>query len=451
MKTLVFKMQPDDAHLQAPPSSAEGKTPVPSSRAPRTEKRGARPKATLEVKAFAQIERAEVEFGDLTVLVGPQATGKSLLLQWLKLALDSGEVVHARKEAGHDVGSAENLLNLTFGEGMAKAWTEGETTVRFDGKPVRPASWIKGTKKPELGRLFYIPAHRALLLAEGWPAPFMKLNADTPVVARLFSQNLYQRFSGRQAAPLFPVERILKEQYRGLIDEAVFHGGQVQLEKEGLRYRLRLTFEEGGVELPFMTWTAGQREFTPLLLGLYHVLPPRKIKKRDEIDWVVIEEPEMGLHPNAIAVFMLLVLDLLWRGYRVVLSTHSPLVLDVVWAIRRLQEHGARWQLLAEAFGIRKAASVREVMAHALKAEYRVVFMELDKQTRKVTTRDISGLDPGSADDRESSWGGLTGFSSRFGDAVRSVVNEAEGESKCAAGGERQPRSRRRLGGRAPD
>ena len=197
--------------------------------------------------------------------------------------------------------------------------------------------------------MFFIPVHRALLLAEGWPAPFLKLNADTPVVARLFSQNLCQRFSGRQAAPLFPVQRILKEQYRELIDAAVFHGGKVELEKEGLRYRLRLAFD--GISLPFMTWTAGQREFTPLLLGLYHVLPPHKVKRRKEVEWVVIEEPEMGLHPQAIAVVMLVVLDLLWRGYKVVLSTHSPLVLDIVWAVRRLHDHRARWQLLAHAFG----------------------------------------------------------------------------------------------------
>jgi energy-coupling factor transporter ATP-binding protein EcfA2 len=379
----------------------------------------------LELKHFAQIDDARVEFGDLTVLVGPQASGKSLLLEWLKIAIDAGEIVFALKEAGHDVKTAKNLLDLTFGEGMSAAWKDGKTVVRFDGNLVSPNSWTKGLKKKEQGSVFYIPAHRALLLAEGWPAPFLKLNADTPVVARLFSQNLYQRFSGRQAAPLFPVERILKEQYRNLIDDAVFHGGQVQLEKEGLRYKLQLAFQDG-TALPFMAWTAGQREFTPLLLGLYDVLPPRKVKKRAEVDWVVIEEPEMGLHPQAIAVFMLLVLDLLWRGYKVVISTHSPLVLDVVWAIRRLGEHHAYWQLLAEAFGARATPSMHPVMEHALQSDYRVYFLEIDPRSRRATTRDISGLDPDAPDDREATWGGLTGFSSRFGEAVRSAVNEAQ-------------------------
>jgi hypothetical protein len=398
--------------------------------------------SVLEVKHFAQIEEAKLEFGDLTVLVGPQASGKSLLLQWLKVAIDIGEVVFALKEAGHDVKTEKNLLDLTFGEGMSGAWTDGATVVRYDGNLVSPHSWIKGLKRKPQGSVFFIPAHRALLLAEGWPAPFLKLNADTPVVARLFSQNLYQRFSGRQAAPLFPVQRILKEQYRNLIDEAVFHGGKVELDKEGLRYRLRMTFDD--LALPFMTWTAGQREFTPLLLGLYHVLPSRKVKKRKEIDWVVIEEPEMGLHPQAITVVMLVVLDLLWRGYKVVISTHSPLVLDIVWAIRRLCEHSTRWQslrlrkehsarwhppwqLLTHAFGAKETLSMRKVMERALAADYRVYFLQIDPGVQRVTTRDISNLDPDSTDQDEATWGGLTGFSSRFGDAVRSAANEDQG------------------------
>ena len=187
----------------------------------------------LLVKDFAQIDEARIEFGDLTVLVGPQASGKSLLLQWLKIGIDIGEIVFALKEAGHDVKTDAGLLDLTFGEGMSDAWIGGKTEIRLDDKAVSPAQWAKGLRKKEHGSVFFIPAHRALLLAEGWPAPFMKLNADTPVVARLFSQNLYQRFSGRQAAALFPVERILKEQYRHLIDDAVFHGGKVELEKKG--------------------------------------------------------------------------------------------------------------------------------------------------------------------------------------------------------------------------
>ena len=146
-----------------------------------------------------------------------------------------------------------------------------------------------------------------MLISDGWAAPFQKLSSDTPVVARIFSQNLFDRFSARQSGQLFPLDRVLKKEYRTLIDRAVFHGGTVGLERDQHARRLKLT--HGEAQLPFMTWTAGQREFTPLLLGLYHLLPPRNKLKEPDIDWVIIEEPEMGLHPQALTVFLLLTLD----------------------------------------------------------------------------------------------------------------------------------------------
>ena len=41
------------------------------------------------LKDIGPIQSADIEFGDLTILVGPQATGKSIFLQWLKLIIDS--------------------------------------------------------------------------------------------------------------------------------------------------------------------------------------------------------------------------------------------------------------------------------------------------------------------------------------------------------------------------
>jgi predicted ATP-dependent endonuclease of OLD family len=37
----------------------------------------------LEIKSFGPIEEANVQFGDLTLLVGAQASGKSIFLQLL--------------------------------------------------------------------------------------------------------------------------------------------------------------------------------------------------------------------------------------------------------------------------------------------------------------------------------------------------------------------------------
>lgn len=46
----------------------------------------------LEIEKLAPITRAAIDFSDLTVLVGPQASGKSITLQLLRLLVDTGFV-----------------------------------------------------------------------------------------------------------------------------------------------------------------------------------------------------------------------------------------------------------------------------------------------------------------------------------------------------------------------
>lgn len=378
------------------------------------------PPVRLSIKHFAHIRAVDLTLGDLTVLVGPQGAGKSLALQWLKACMDGKEIVEALRSAGHPIDKPDVLVDLVFGTGMAPAWKD-TTSISLDGKEVSPRTLSRVGNGQE--RLFFIPAHRSMLISDGWAAPFQKLGSDTPTVARLFSQNLFDRFSGKDAGTLFPVEKRLKKEIREKIDEAVFHGGKVGIEEDPQHAR-RLHLVHGRMHLPFMTWTAGQREFTPLLLALYHLLPSTQLRKREGTDWVVLEEPEMGLHPQAITAVMLLVLDLLWRGYRVVLSTHSPHVLTMVWMMQQLKAHNARWQLVGQAFDA-ASGSMRRVAEAALSKDYRAYLLEFDSRG-KVKSKDISNLDPFSNDEKEAGWGGLTAYSSRFGDVVRQAVNESQ-------------------------
>jgi predicted ATP-dependent endonuclease of OLD family len=71
--------------------------------------------SVLSVRNFAQIAEATIGLADLTVLVGPQGTGKSLLLQWLKTALDGKQIISALKDAGQDVRKPGSVIDLIFG------------------------------------------------------------------------------------------------------------------------------------------------------------------------------------------------------------------------------------------------------------------------------------------------------------------------------------------------
>jgi hypothetical protein len=365
----------------------------------------------LRISKFAHIADIDVELGDLTVLVGPQGSGKSIALQLFKLGYDQREIVSALRDAAEAFDDPSRFLDLYLGRGMGLG-LRPDTRIEISGKPIDIKRIARSRPAAAVGRVFYIPAQRALLLADGYPAPFKRLTLDTPAVARLFSETLFKLFSDRGDAALFPVEREWKNDYRDAINDAVYHGGTVQIDEADGRYRLSLAFSDK-TTLPFMTWTAGQREFTPLLFGLYHLIPPRRKTKVDGIDWVVIEEPEMGLHPQALSVVLLLVLELLSRGYRVILSTHATLVLDVVFTLRTLAEQAQRApDALFSAFGIRKYPATRRVLDAALGYSYKTYLLQFDGPN--VVSKDISSLDPSSGDKAEAEWGGLTGFSSSF-------------------------------------
>src|SRR5205085_3093501 len=101
-------------------------------------------------------------------------------------------------------------------------------------------------------------------------------------------------------------------------------------------------------------WSAGQREFVPLLLGFYWLMLPARAPRRQGVQWAVIEELEMGLHPRAISVIALLVFELIARGYKVCLSTHSSQLLEAIWALRHLRQNHASPELLLDVFAAPK-------------------------------------------------------------------------------------------------
>lgn len=113
------------------------------------------------------------------------------------------------------------------------------------------------------------------------------------------------------------------------------------------------------------------------------------------------------------------------RGYKVVLSTHSPLVLDVMWGIKEVRDNDPRWKLLLEMFGVTgvsKASARGEVeMAESVLAKDLRVYL-LDFEGSRVAASDISSLDPGATDPKVSGWGGLTSFSGRIGEIVSNAV-----------------------------
>ncbi|HND96736.1 MAG TPA: ATP-binding protein, partial [Chitinophagaceae bacterium] len=77
----------------------------------------------LKLKSFGPIEEANVTFGDLTLLVGPQASGKSIFIQLLKLIIDKKHIRKTLEQYNFIWSKDPNeILDRYFGEGMHGIW-----------------------------------------------------------------------------------------------------------------------------------------------------------------------------------------------------------------------------------------------------------------------------------------------------------------------------------------
>jgi hypothetical protein len=278
----------------------------------------------MRLQKVGQIADADIVFGDLTVFVGPQASGKSIALQFLKLMVDMGQVQAELSRYGLDwEHKLERFLDIYLGEEMRSIWRVGKSELMWSGESVSLARKITRMQPSKTESLFFVPAQRVLALRDGWPRPFTDYSAGDPFAVREYSERLrvlVEQEFGR-ADQVFPRQRRLKSELRDLLKEHVFSEFQLQVDKS--RVQKRLVLGANGNPLPYMVWLAGQREFVPLLLGLYWLMPSAAITTRDRVEWVVIEEPEMGLHPRAITVVLLMIFELVHRGYRVCVYPHT--------------------------------------------------------------------------------------------------------------------------------
>jgi hypothetical protein len=176
-----------------------------------------------------------------------------------------------------------------------------------------------------------------------------------------------------------------------------------------------------------MAWTAGQREFVPLLIALYELLPSGGVSTLENIETVVLEEPELGLHPKALFALGISVLHLMARGYRVVVSTHSPLMVDFAWALGHLRkslldrnlDHSKKF---LSAFSLTSTAANKALIDKVKDSKTRTFYLSYSKNTSglalTVLSQDISNLKTYSTNADEASWGELLKYSTHLADVI---------------------------------
>lgn len=382
----------------------------------------------LTVRNFGPMKEAKIDFADLTFLIGPQASGKSLSLELLKLIIDQQHIIATLRNYSYILSKtdAKNILECYFGEGLSGLFKEN-TEIGWDGKRFTTQDLLKNLARQKASEMpkesvFYVPAQRILSIADGRPKNFMEYDTSNPYVLRRFSETLRIFMQGGLGNPdtIFPMRNRLKGAVKASINQTIFHNGKVVIDKSGDQRKMKLEID--GMKIPFMTWSAGQKEFMPLLLAIYCLSgPPTQVVDKSDYEWVIIEEPEMGLHPRAIQSVLLEIIELIQNGYKVIVSTHATTFLEFVWAFNNLkalpQEDFKK--AMSEVFGIDINSTTANLFDRLKEKTIRTFYSAKHASTGKgVTFADISTLDAFSSDTDIAEWGGLSSFARKASEIV---------------------------------
>lgn len=383
---------------------------------------------TLKINNFGPIKSVDVSFGDLTILIGPQASGKSLFLELFKLIQDKAYVTETLRRYNYILSKSDASLFLDyyFGEGLHSLFRE-DTEIEVSGKTFSAKDLLKMPKANQQYKesVFYVPAQRILGISDGRPKNFMEFDSSAPFVLKNFSEILRVFIQSGLGNPdvIFPMKSRLKGAVRESIDKSVFHGARVVVDQSTGQRKMKL--HVGDTNLPFMTWSAGQKEFMPLLLAMYCLSgPPTSVISKKNYKWVIIEEPEMGLHPRAIETVILEIIELMQSGYKVIISTHSPTLLEFAWVYESLKNLSSEQlkNALCELFDIKKESTTARVFDGLQGKVSKSYFFSTGNGG--VESADISSLDVGDENPMIAEWGGLSAFSGKASEAVSKYYQE---------------------------
>jgi len=330
---------------------------------------------TLTIKNLGPIGEIKVKPKPLTILIGEQASGKSLVAQVLYffrgLKSHLGRIYSTsliQEPAWHDTSMRSILDGLRgvpfgyFANGTARLnysnpdqQVDWKISVHQTNRMVRPlktlakqmdewvAQWsedarsLGGTRRVEQ---IFIPTERSLftrlmetdqsvLYADYQPAPFREFAACLGTALRLYDRvQRWSRFSyspeeGKRARSA-SLHFISECQKRALAGEAYVPRGGFK------RWKWRIETAKGPMILPIEATASGQMEAWPFF-AIACVWGAVQILRGPKTLDFYFEEPESHLHPRAqwevmkAIVHLVTVLD-----HRFVITTHSPFVVYAV-------------------------------------------------------------------------------------------------------------------------
>jgi hypothetical protein len=341
--------------------------------------------ATLTIKNFSCVEEASVELSKLTILIGPQASGKSVISKliyffydilirqfsstevqkslddfkedltddfkkWFppsawgdsnfSITLNAGPVFIKISRAPEKKGGRPNIrLNFSpyleeFYESLTKAVTTALDTAK-KRKEELPADYevIWRAQRPlrqkfqkEMGRHYvswqlFIPAGRSFFTSIGKALAVFEYGGLLDPITLQFGRYFANIRDVRHRRFFYREPNREAQETRNKMMRQLF-GGNLKFDREQ-----EYLESEDGRKIPFSTLSSGQQELLPLWMALEFV------QERELNNIVYIEEPEAHLFPTAqsqLVEYLASIVSDSKNNIQMVLTTHSPYVLSQI-------------------------------------------------------------------------------------------------------------------------
>ncbi|PDT64732.1 hypothetical protein CO683_36275 [Bradyrhizobium ottawaense] len=338
--------------------------------------------ATLTIKEFSCIDEAEIRLSRLTVLIGPQASGKSVISKLVYFFNDIAIRQYRELEEGETLDQFEKLVAEDFKKWFPpSAWGPRKFEISFRAGTYFVKIVRKGTKKKEM-TTDAVTVNFSPWFRDEYTAVLKVVKEDLAdrgrpdmppdrfwrvrVAAReRFQKELSTDYVNWQL--FVPAGRsfftsvgkaIAAFEYSGMLDPLTVRFGrlftsirdsrqrrvlrgrrpteQQQRQRNEMMKQLfggNITFvrdqeyvvSDDGRKIPFSSLSSGQQELLPLWLSIEYA------QEGADRSMVYIEEPEAHLFPTAqsqVVEFLAAVIS--ERDARMVVTTHSPYVLTQI-------------------------------------------------------------------------------------------------------------------------
>lgn len=319
-------------------------------------KRGGDPE-TLEIKSgqLGPLGPCRLDIRPLTVLIGRQGTGKSLLAQLLYVFRGLPGLVHFDAATRrHDEPQAtdprmvfqrivnglrsqrRSFASLTV-PSVEVAWSDSTEQLSFaadhatgriqpDQTLQRAVATILSERRSPSNALF-IPTERLFYTLALSPASMSVIGAT--IILELFAQFMEEvgrvQSSWTDAATDTEQGRWIRDRLRSEL------GGEARRSGAAWRWSFTVAGEPRDIDLDMAS--SGQRANWPLMLLPQVLFSLRAAGELGEPFTLYVEEPEIHLHPTAERAVVEVLAYLVNAGFRVVVTTHS---LTVLYALNNL-------------------------------------------------------------------------------------------------------------------